>query len=218
MQIHIWVLAVLQFLIGGFVLLNGLPILFIFYVASLTSGVSLGFALFVGLLLTLLAAGAYLIGGIGLLRRRTWSRPLGLGLCGLNLVVLLIVPILSLVWALPIGLFISTYGLWVLRSRSAVQQPPTRLPDYRVLDRVKLISGEQYGHVLLESLSPKTPAPRRQAVLRDIAAIEGLSIAILYSTEDAFKAAFSESYQKDHPNALKTGFLGRLERGTFHSY
>lgn len=90
------------------------------------------------------------------------------------------------------------------------------LPSYKILSQVNLASGGKYGEILIPNYSRKTPKELRESTLRQIAAKEGFAQADLYSTEDAFKANSSASYSKTHPNALKKGFLGSLNRdGTF---
>ena len=37
----------------------------------------------------------------------------------------------------------------------------------------------------------------------------------LYSTRDAYEANMSASYLRSHPNALRVGFLGTLDAGSF---
>lgn len=216
MQVQIRILAVLHLLIGAVIFVDGLATLFLFYVASVTSGVSLGWVLPLGVLLAFLIAGTFIVSGIGLFRRRAWARPLGLGLSGFTFVAALPIP-RSPAWVFPIGASVAAYGFWVLRSKRAVQPSQTGLPGYRVLDRVELASGERAGDVLVESLSPQTPAGRREAVLRRIAAAEGLDLVTLYSTVEAFEASLSDAAQTRHPEALRSGLLGRLERGTFHA-
>jgi hypothetical protein len=89
------------------------------------------------------------------------------------------------------------------------------LPEYEIIDETLLISGEKVGEVLIQSFSRNTPVSEREKVLREIAKIKGYEKAYLYSTRESQKANFSDSFRKKHPDALKTGYLGSLNKGNF---
>lgn len=89
------------------------------------------------------------------------------------------------------------------------------LPAYTIIDQAKLISGGKSGDILITSFSKATPAKVRESVLRRIVRKEGFTEAYLYCTMEAYKANYSSSYLKAHPNALKEGYLGSLRGGKF---
>ncbi|CAM4134746.1 hypothetical protein AQBE111736_01650 [Aquirufa beregesia] len=91
------------------------------------------------------------------------------------------------------------------------------IPDYKILFQVDLNSGEgRFGEILISSYSKKIPKVERERTLRKIIKKEGFVSAVLYSTEDAYKANSSESFSKAHPNAFKNGYLGQItEKGVF---
>ena len=90
-----------------------------------------------------------------------------------------------------------------------------KLPEYKVLGVVRLLGGHYFAEILIPEFSRKTPISVREAALREIAKIEDLAKASLYSTKEAFKANNSEWFAKMHPEAMKTGYLGALEGGRF---
>lgn len=91
------------------------------------------------------------------------------------------------------------------------------LPQYKILDQTDLFSGTgKLGEILIVSYSKNTPKELREGTLRKIMKKEGFVSGMLYSTEEAFKANYSESYSKSHPGALKKGYLGQInEQGEF---
>ena len=91
------------------------------------------------------------------------------------------------------------------------------LPNYRILFKVDLISGNGvFGELLIPNYSKKTPKNEIEKSLRAIIKKEGFVSAILYSTEDAYKANNSESFSKAHPEAMEEGYLGQItEKGMF---
>ncbi|NOU18043.1 MAG: hypothetical protein HOO91_10865 [Bacteroidales bacterium] len=91
------------------------------------------------------------------------------------------------------------------------------LPQYQILFQVELMSGAgTFGEILVLSYSKEIPKKERESTLRKIIKKEGFVSAMLYSTEEAYKANSSESFSKAHPNALKKGYLGQItEQGLF---
>ena len=89
------------------------------------------------------------------------------------------------------------------------------VPEYVVLDIVDQISGVRYGDVLVSTSSRQTTAGQIADVLKAIAEREGLGQAILYCSRDAYEANMSSSFGKQHPDALKTCFLGSLDGALF---
>ena len=92
------------------------------------------------------------------------------------------------------------------------------LPQYTTLFSVDLMSGKgKFGEVLIPSLSKEVKSNEREKVFRGIMNSEGWVSISAYSTEDAYKANSSESFSKEHPNALKDGFLGGIdENGKYY--
>ncbi len=93
------------------------------------------------------------------------------------------------------------------------------LTAYIIIYQVDMgVSRGKAGSILITSYSKSTPKEVREKTLRKIAEKEGFTQADLYCTMEAYKANYSESFLKKHPNALKDGFLGRVrEDGTFFS-
>jgi hypothetical protein len=89
------------------------------------------------------------------------------------------------------------------------------LPAYRMLFAQDKLGGGRFGDALLSSLSRETPAAERERVARGIAQKERLTNLAIYSTEEAYEANTSASFLKEHPDALKHGFLGSLDENTF---
>jgi len=89
------------------------------------------------------------------------------------------------------------------------------LPEFIILDKIKLINGNTYADILIKSFSRSTPINEREATIKSIAKKENLQEISLYSTENAQKATFSSSFANTHPNALKNGYLGSFEKGVF---
>jgi hypothetical protein len=92
------------------------------------------------------------------------------------------------------------------------------LPQYTTLFSVDLMSGKgKFGEVLIPKFSKKVKGSEKEKTFRAIMDSEGWVSISAYSTEDAYKANSSESFSKQHPNALKDGFLGSIdENGRFY--
>lgn len=92
------------------------------------------------------------------------------------------------------------------------------LPQYTTLFSVDLFSGKgKFGEVLIPTLSKNVKSAEREKTFRGIMESEGWVSISAYSTEDAYKANSSESFSKQHPNALKDGFLGGIdENGKYY--
>ncbi|MCH7681140.1 hypothetical protein IID10_17545 [candidate division KSB1 bacterium] len=86
-----------------------------------------------------------------------------------------------------------------------------KLPAYTVL-----FSDTKFGEFWVPSFSRNTPVKTREAVFGAIAAKEGINdMSFFYSTEEAYKANFSASFARTHPDAMRKGFLGMLQGGVF---
>jgi hypothetical protein len=112
-----------------------------------------------------------------------------------------------LAWALVI---VAGFGLAMLFA-----PPVAGLPDYQMLFANDKLGGGRFGDALVPSLSRKTPVAERERVARGIAQKERLTELAIYSTEGAYKANVSASFLKEHPDALRQGFLGSLNESTF---
>ncbi|GEM_PF-3229053 len=88
------------------------------------------------------------------------------------------------------------------------------LPAYEVIDKLKRMDGVMHGEVLVPSYSQAMPAADRQRVAKSIAEQEGFDVVLLFSTRDAQKAAYSESFSNAHPDA-SAGYLGEWGDGKF---
>ncbi len=89
------------------------------------------------------------------------------------------------------------------------------LPAYKMLFANDKLGGGRFGDALVPSLSRETPLSERERVARGIAQKERLTNLAIYSTEQAYEANTSASFLKEHPDALKQGFLGSLDENTF---
>ena len=93
-----------------------------------------------------------------------------------------------------------------------------KLPEYEVIDAIKLISGEKMIEVLIKSFSQITSISEQEKIAREIANRKGYDRVDLYCTKEAQKANYSSSFREKHPDALKTGYLGSLKNGKFTPY
>ncbi len=89
------------------------------------------------------------------------------------------------------------------------------IPDYSVVARVKLLTGGVHGDILLPSARPGMSADTLASIAQAIIAKENLTEADLYRTEAARKANLSAAYAKQHPEALASGYLGKIKDRQF---
>lgn len=121
-------------------------------------------------------------------------------------------PVIRYEWTQAQGLIKS----FDMRTPTPNSQHSSDLPSYEVLYSMRLLSnGRIYGEVLMESLSRKTPVEIRENLSRKIAIQEKLDDLDLFNSREAYQANNSASYLKDHPNALRKGFLGSFKEGKF---
>lgn len=92
------------------------------------------------------------------------------------------------------------------------------LPQYSTLFSVDLFSVKgKFGEVLIPTLSKDVQSGEREKIFRGIMKSEGWVSISAFSSEEAYKANSSESFSKQHPNALKDGFLGGInEKGKYY--
>lgn len=124
------------------------------------------------------------------------------------------IPVVRFDWDKKSGLVM----IFDQRTPAASGQKDSKLPEYKVLFRVRQIHNKRvYGDILVPSLSRKTPINILEHVARAISSQEKLDDITLYCTEEAYKANNSASFLKAHPNALEEGFLGLLQEEKFIS-
>lgn len=103
-------------------------------------------------------------------------------------------------------------------SKNIKRKASEKLPRYTVLFKnVQLGTGLYFGDVLITSCSRKTPKEEREKIFLAIMEKENLSIAYFYRTNAAYKANNSASYSNAYPNAMKRGYLGSVDNGTFQA-
>lgn len=90
-----------------------------------------------------------------------------------------------------------------------------QMPQYQVLDEVRLINGSLYADVLIPGYSKDTDQEVLKKAALTLAKEKGYDEISLYSTEDAKKANFSSSFLEKHPDALVQGYLGSYKKGKF---
>jgi len=124
MERHVRIIGLLYVFLGGFLVLLGVGVLFMFGGAALSgadeqngSGVVVSLVGAVGgivfLLLSLISIPA-LVAGVGLLRHRPWARIVTILLSGF----IMFVPFLTgLVQLTPLSTLLGLYSLWVLLSK-----------------------------------------------------------------------------------------------------
>ena len=90
------------------------------------------------------------------------------------------------------------------------------MPEYTILDTVPLLAGGKHGDVLIPTYSPDTSTDILSETALNITRLGGFTSLSLYSTEEAYRANYSASYNNEHPGALENGCLGRYENGQFY--
>lgn len=90
------------------------------------------------------------------------------------------------------------------------------LPKYTIISKVKLNGTNNImADIIISDYSRKTNPNTLKDTCDKIAKKEGFYQIYLYSTQEAQKAIYSESYSKEHPNAIQ-GFLGSWENGNYN--
>ncbi|MGE0128097.1 MAG: hypothetical protein AB7U82_08455 [Blastocatellales bacterium] len=107
MERHIRIVGILYIALGVFGVLVALILFFAItisgkWAAPTNSATTMATAAAVALSLLLLMSALGIIGGVGLLRRRAWARPLAIVLAALNL------------FSFPLGTAVGIYALWVM--------------------------------------------------------------------------------------------------------
>jgi len=87
---------------------------------------------------------------------------------------------------------------------------PPGLPAYSLLEVVQLYRerGGRYGSILVPVFSKKTPLPQREAFIKYVMQVEGLTEASLYCSPEAYQADLSERYARTHPRARRCSLGG----------
>jgi hypothetical protein len=88
-------------------------------------------------------------------------------------------------------------------------------PEYKVLSENRLIEKRVFWEVLIPGLSPRTKPKEIERICRIICYEEGIDDCSFYSTMEAYEANNSDSYSREHPEALKQGYLGMMQKGEF---
>jgi hypothetical protein len=99
------------------------------------------------------------------------------------------------------------------QKKSTPSQPV--LPQYVVIEKMNRLDGVMVADVLIESYSRETPVAERTRAAKGIAEKERFDQVSVYCKREAQKAQYSVSFQQSHPDALKTGYLGSYEDGSF---
>ncbi len=89
-----------------------------------------------------------------------------------------------------------------------------KIPEYKILDRVQMISGDIYYDILIESFSRKTSNLVIERVLKAISKELSANIISLYCSREALKSMFSSSYSELHPEAIEC-YIGEYKYGKF---
>ncbi len=88
------------------------------------------------------------------------------------------------------------------------------IPEYKILDRVQMISGDIYYDILIESYSRKTSNIVIERILEAISKELSADIISLYCSREALKSNFSSSYSELHPEAIEC-YIGEYKNGKF---
>jgi len=89
-----------------------------------------------------------------------------------------------------------------------------KIPEYKILDKVQMISGDIYYDILIESFSRKTSNIVIERVLKAISKELSANIISLYCSREAQKSMFSSSYSELHPKAFEC-YIGEYKNGKF---
>ena len=98
-------------------------------------------------------------------------------------------------------------------AKSISKQGEGIIPDYTIISAINLMSGGKHADVLIPGLSRSTPREIRSNIAFAILKKEGLKSLSMYSTREAYKADYSSSFAKQHPDAKK-GYLGSISMDT----
>lgn len=88
------------------------------------------------------------------------------------------------------------------------------ITNYKVLERIELRGSPVTVEVSVPGLTKQTPIAEIEAAAKEIAEREDAEKINLFSTWSAWKAQYSESYMRAHPEA-REGFLGVYQNGKF---
>jgi len=93
------------------------------------------------------------------------------------------------------------------------RKPAGSIPEYTVISAISLLAGGKQADVLIPSLTRQTPRDTRSRIAFAILKKEGLRCLSMFSTREACKAAYSDSFAKQHPDA-SDGYLGGISMNT----
>jgi len=90
------------------------------------------------------------------------------------------------------------------------------LPKYQIIETTNLLSGGVHADILVFEFTPETPTEILKEAAFTILVNEKLKTLELFTSIEAKKAAYSDSYAEENPDARK-GALGgiSLETGEF---
>jgi hypothetical protein len=101
------------------------------------------------------------------------------------------------------------------RVELGVRAASAGLPSYEVMYVIDTAAAGLRGDILITDMSGETPASELESVLRSIIEREGLDLAALYCSRDAYQASIDYAYADSNPDALRTCYLGRMQDDTF---
>jgi len=93
------------------------------------------------------------------------------------------------------------------------RKPAGSIPEYTVISAISLLAGGKQADVLIPSLTRQTPRDTRSRIAFAILKKEGLRCLSMFSTREACKAAYSDSFAKQHPDA-SDDYLGGISMNT----
>ncbi|MBI4235457.1 hypothetical protein HY604_04110 [Candidatus Peregrinibacteria bacterium] len=85
------------------------------------------------------------------------------------------------------------------------------IPAYEILDTVDLINGDKFAEVLITSFSKETSQQELETTAKKIAEEINVDEVDIYCSREAQKANYSESFSKEHPNAIDECYLGNYK-------
>lgn len=91
---------------------------------------------------------------------------------------------------------------------------PEPVPQYKVLDRMDVRGAPRTVEIAVPDFSRQTSIADIEKVAARIVDLEQADRLAIFSTWSAWKAQYSESYMREHPEA-REGYLGVYQHGRF---
>lgn len=85
------------------------------------------------------------------------------------------------------------------------------IPTYEILDTVDLINGNKFAEILITSFSKETSQQELETTAKKIAEEINVDEVDIYCSKEAQKANYSDSFSKEHPNAIEECYLGNFK-------